>query len=70
MRHRPNPAETRTDADIIAASIDDPEAFFELFERHFVAVHRFVGRALGGRGADDASAEVFYALSEASKLQR
>jgi RNA polymerase sigma-70 factor (ECF subfamily) len=60
MRHRrPDPATQKTDAEIIAASVDDPEAFFELFERHFAPVHRFVGRQLGPPGAEDASAEVF-----------
>ena len=43
----------------MAASISDPEAFFELFERHFGSVHRFVYRQLAHERADDASAEVF-----------
>jgi RNA polymerase sigma-70 factor (ECF subfamily) len=43
----------------VTDSITDAEAFLELFERHFVPVHRFVHRQLPFGGSDDASAEVF-----------
>lgn len=48
----------RSDAEILASVSSDPQEFLEIFERHFVAVHRYVARQLGP-DADDATAEVF-----------
>lgn len=48
----------RTDAEILATVPSDPQAFLEIFERHFAVIHRYVTRQLG-RDAEDASAEVF-----------
>jgi RNA polymerase sigma factor (sigma-70 family) len=47
------------DADLIAASISDPEQFAEIFERHFQPIHRYVSRRLGASLADDLTAQVF-----------
>ncbi len=52
------PRAEETDADIIARSRGDPEAFAAVFDRHYDAVHRFLwGRV--GQAAEDLTAEVF-----------
>ncbi|MBD0844356.1 MULTISPECIES: RNA polymerase sigma factor [unclassified Streptomyces] len=47
------------DAAVVAASLDDPERFAELFDRHAPAIHRYVARRLGRDAADDVTAETF-----------
>ncbi|MFF5264456.1 RNA polymerase sigma factor [Actinomadura viridis] len=47
------------DAEIVAASLDDPEAFGELFRRHAPRLHAYVRRRLGTSCADDVVAEAF-----------
>jgi RNA polymerase sigma factor (sigma-70 family) len=47
------------DADLIAASISDPEQFAEIFERHYEPIHRYASRRLGPTLADDVTAQVF-----------
>ncbi len=49
----------RTDAELLSAVAEDPEAFLGIFERHFDAVHGFIARQLGRAAAEDAVAEVF-----------
>ncbi|MFV2172593.1 RNA polymerase sigma factor [Actinomadura sp. LOL_016] len=49
----------RDDAGIVAASLDDPEAFGELFRRHGPRIHAYVRRRLGPALADDLVAETF-----------
>jgi RNA polymerase sigma factor (sigma-70 family) len=48
-----------TDAQAIAASLADPEAFAVLFDRHFDAVHAYAQRRVGADLADDVAAETF-----------
>jgi RNA polymerase sigma factor (sigma-70 family) len=49
------------DADLVGASVADPQRFGELFARHHVAVWRYLAR-LGGRDtADDLAGDVFVA---------
>jgi DNA-directed RNA polymerase specialized sigma24 family protein len=50
--------ETRSDAEAIAASLEDPERFADVFHRHFPPVHRFARRRVGEL-ADDIAAETF-----------
>ena len=50
---------TRTDAEAIALSRDEPEQFSVVFDRHFEAVHRYLHRRVGRQLADDLSAEAF-----------
>lgn len=52
------PRAEETDAEIIARSLDDPEAFAAVFDRHYDAIHRFLwGRV--GQMAEDLTADVF-----------
>jgi RNA polymerase sigma factor (sigma-70 family) len=47
------------DGNVIAASLDDPDRFTEIFERHFDAIYAFIVRRLGREIADDVGAAVF-----------
>jgi RNA polymerase sigma-70 factor (ECF subfamily) len=48
-----------TDAELIAASLDDPPRFAELFDRHFAAVFRFAERRVGHDQAGEVASETF-----------
>jgi RNA polymerase sigma-70 factor (ECF subfamily) len=48
-----------TDAGIIRASLADPQAFRDLFARHFDALFTHIARRLGRDAAEDLAAEVF-----------
>jgi RNA polymerase sigma factor (sigma-70 family) len=50
-----------TDADVIACSLDDPERFAAIFDRHATEIHRYVARRLGPQPAADVVSEVFLA---------
>jgi RNA polymerase sigma factor (sigma-70 family) len=50
-----------SDADVIAASLADPDAFAALFDRHSPHIHRYLARRLGRQAADDLVAETFLA---------
>ncbi len=43
----------------MAASLTDPAAFGDLFERHFATIHGYLSRRLGRARADDLAGEVF-----------
>ncbi|GAA4924492.1 RNA polymerase sigma factor [Streptomyces coeruleoprunus] len=47
------------DAAVVAASLDRPEAFAELYNRYAADIHRYVTRRLGDSAADDITAETF-----------
>ncbi|WP_328540542.1 RNA polymerase sigma factor [Streptomyces sp. NBC_00344] len=49
----------QADAVLIAASLDDPERFAALFDRHAPTIHQYVARRLGRDAADDVTAETF-----------
>ena len=49
----------RTDAQALAASLDDPEHFSTIVDRHFGAIFRYVARRVGQEEADDLAAETF-----------
>lgn len=51
--------EEATDADVIAASREDPEVFAEIFRRHHRAIYRYVVGAVGRDDGPDVAAEVF-----------
>jgi RNA polymerase sigma factor (sigma-70 family) len=52
-------ANTTTDAYVIRQSLHTPECFFELFERHFHAMHRFMCARGAGEAAEDLASETF-----------
>ncbi|MFD8601540.1 RNA polymerase subunit sigma-70 [Streptomyces sp. TSRI0445] len=47
------------DADVIAQSLDEPELFAGLYDRHAPDIHRYAARRLGEGAADDITAETF-----------
>ncbi|HEY1832708.1 MAG TPA: RNA polymerase sigma factor [Acidimicrobiales bacterium] len=49
----------RSDADQIQESLGDPKAFGAIFERHGMAIHRYLQRAVSRTAADDLTSEVF-----------
>jgi RNA polymerase sigma factor (sigma-70 family) len=49
----------RSDADAITASRSDPEAFVEVFERHFHTIHGYLRRRVGPALAEDLAASTF-----------
>lgn len=53
------PDPDRTDAEIIDASLTDPEHFEEIFRRHHSALYRYALRRVGVADAADVVAEVF-----------
>lgn len=48
-----------TDNAIIQRSLNDPAAFGEIFDRHFVRIHGYLARRAGGQAADDLAGETF-----------
>jgi RNA polymerase sigma-70 factor (ECF subfamily) len=52
-------AQSSTDAEVIDASLRDPERFAELYDRHHATIHRYIARRLGRDQADDLMAETF-----------
>lgn len=52
------PSEQPSDTDVLARSLDEPEVFATLFDRHATAVHRYLGRRVGEL-ADDLLSETF-----------
>ena len=55
-RDRP---ESRSDAEIILASIENPDEFGEIFDRHYDRVYAYAARRLKPSDAADVTAEVF-----------
>ena len=47
-----------TDTELVARSLEEPEHFAALFDRHATAVHRYLGRRVGDL-ADDLLSETF-----------
>jgi RNA polymerase sigma factor (sigma-70 family) len=48
-----------TDAELVAASLDEPQQFAPLFDRHARAVHRYVATRVGSGDVDDVVSETF-----------
>lgn len=57
-------SEPSLDGAAIARSVSSPEAFTEVFDRHFDAVHRYVARRAGRELADDLAARTFLVAFE------
>ena len=58
-RLRALPDAAPSDGELIARSLDEPEAFAPLFDRHAASVHRYLGRRVGEL-ADDLLSETFH----------
>ena len=48
-----------SDSDVVAASLEHPEVFATIFERHHATIWRFVARVAGTHHADDLAGDVF-----------
>ena len=53
------------DGQIIGRSLTEPAAFEAIFDRHYLAIYRYIGRRLGVDAADDLTTEVFLRAFEA-----
>ena len=55
------PATSRVsdDGSAIARSLHDPEAFAEVFDRHYAFIHRYIARRAGRDLADDLASQTF-----------
>jgi len=49
----------RSDAEVLARSLGDAQAFSVVVERHFADVHRYLARRVGSDRADDLAAQAF-----------
>ncbi|MFD0903602.1 RNA polymerase sigma factor [Actinomadura sediminis] len=49
------------DAALVTASLDDPDRFTDVYDRHFPVIHRYVAGRLGAQAAEDVVAETFLA---------
>ena len=49
------------DTALVTASLDDPDRFTAVYDRHFPAIYRYVAGRLGAQAADDVVAETFLA---------
>ncbi|HEU5025796.1 MAG TPA: RNA polymerase sigma factor [Spirillospora sp.] len=56
---REGPARSGSDTEVIVRSRREPDAFAEIFHRHFAEIHRYAARRLGTDAADDIAAETF-----------
>jgi RNA polymerase sigma factor (sigma-70 family) len=56
---KPSLRREQTDASIIEESLQRPQAFAVLFDRHFDQIHRYLARRLGHDRADDVAAGTF-----------
>ncbi|WP_433327830.1 RNA polymerase sigma factor [Spirillospora sp. CA-294931] len=57
----PEQAQQLDDAGVIALSLDEPEWFSVLFDRHGHRIHDYAARRLGVQAAEDIVAETFFA---------
>ena len=53
-----------TDAEVIQRSFREPEAFGEIFERHYETVARYSRRRLGAHAGEDVAAQAFVVALE------
>ncbi|HEU5352855.1 MAG TPA: RNA polymerase sigma factor [Actinocrinis sp.] len=60
-------AQSLTDAEVIALSVDDPELFSAIYERYAATLYRYAFRRLGEEGAEDVVASAFLAAFRARR---
>ncbi|MCP2337757.1 RNA polymerase sigma factor [Actinomadura rupiterrae] len=54
-----SPPAVDDDADLVTASLTDPDRFTAVYDRHFAAIRRYAAARLGPEVADDVAAETF-----------
>jgi DNA-directed RNA polymerase specialized sigma24 family protein len=59
MASRDDPPGVISDAEIIARSRADPSGFAVIFDRHYVAIRRYLGRRVDRALADEMASEAF-----------
>ena len=59
MAARTLPGRSLADCELIARSSTTADAFHELFDRHFMTVHRYLARRVGPDRADDLASDTF-----------
>ena len=59
MRLVPASSRISEDGAAIASSLHHPEAFAEVFDRHYAFVHRYIARRAGRDLADDLASQTF-----------
>jgi RNA polymerase sigma factor (sigma-70 family) len=59
MRLVPASSRVSDDGAAIARSLHDPEAFAEVFDRHYSFIHRYIARRAGRDLADDLASQTF-----------
>lgn len=64
MQARAENAGRTSDAELIATSLSAPDAFRNVFDRHFDAVHRYLARRVGRARADDLASQTFVVAFE------
>ncbi|MFF0016773.1 RNA polymerase sigma factor [Streptomyces sp. NPDC005374] len=52
-------ARTEDDAEVVARSLEQPELFARLYDRHAPDIHRYAARRLGDSAADDITSDTF-----------
>ncbi|WP_433330544.1 RNA polymerase sigma factor [Spirillospora sp. CA-294931] len=55
----PEPPPLPEDAAPVAASLEHPDRFTEVFDLYYAEIHRYIDRRLGADAADDLAAETF-----------
>ena len=55
------PGVSLPDEDVLRRSIDDPDAFGEIFDRHYGRIHSYLARRIGPGRAEDLAGETFRA---------
>ena len=63
MGSRSSPSDS-SDASAITASLERPERFAAIFDRHFVSVHAYLARRVGASLADDLASQTFVVAFE------
>ncbi|MBW8486800.1 RNA polymerase sigma factor [Actinomadura parmotrematis] len=59
MKAPPEAGGATDDAELVTASLHEPERFALLYDRYFGDIHRYLAARLGGETADDLAAETF-----------
>jgi RNA polymerase sigma-70 factor, ECF subfamily len=64
MPRQPQASDVDSDGEVIAASVDHPESFAAVFDRHYPAVHRYLARRTSSAAAEDLASITFVVAFE------